>query len=158
MRKKVFLEISQNSQACNFIKKLWHRCFPVNFLKFLRKVFLTEHLRWLLLNIERIFWEFWKYLFWRTTASNCFWYQLIQYRKCSKLVGSTVSVYFLFFFSFTFLENLSALQYLKNFLFLYLISGQCSHDVFKGYKMRTLAGNVLVKQPLIYLATVSKIS
>ena len=42
--KKVFLEISQNSQgstsarlkACNFIKKrLWHRCFPVNFAKFL---------------------------------------------------------------------------------------------------------------------------
>ena len=52
----VFLEISQNSQentyarvsfliklrpeACNFIKKrLWHRCFPVNFVKFLRTPF-----------------------------------------------------------------------------------------------------------------------
>ena len=60
--KKVFLEIAQNSQentcardffliklkACNFIKKsLWHRCFPVNFAKFLRTPFLTEHLRWL---------------------------------------------------------------------------------------------------------------
>ena len=49
---KVFLGVSQNSQentrvrvsflinlqswACNFIKKkLWHRCFPVNFAKFL---------------------------------------------------------------------------------------------------------------------------
>ena len=54
--KNVFLEISQNSQentcvrdsflikfqaACNFIKKsLWHRCFPVNFEKFLRTPFL----------------------------------------------------------------------------------------------------------------------
>ena len=76
--KKVFLEISQNSQennrgqslscnkvagpACNFIKKetlarpstllkkrLWHRCFPVNFEKFLRTPFLIEHLWWLLL-------------------------------------------------------------------------------------------------------------
>ena len=64
--KKVFLEISQNSQentcarvsflkklqtmACNFIKKrLWHKCFPVNFAKFLRTPFLTEHLWWLLL-------------------------------------------------------------------------------------------------------------
>ena len=63
--KKVFLEISQNSQentcarvpfnkvaglAYNFIKKrLWRRCFPVNFAKFLRTPFLTEHLRWLLL-------------------------------------------------------------------------------------------------------------
>ena len=37
---KVFLEISQHSQAktetCNFInKRLWCRCFPVNFVKFL---------------------------------------------------------------------------------------------------------------------------
>ena len=28
-------------------KKLWHRYFPVNFAKFLRAPFLTEHLRWL---------------------------------------------------------------------------------------------------------------
>ena len=31
-------------------KRLWHRCFPVNFAKFLRTPFLAEHLRWLLLN------------------------------------------------------------------------------------------------------------
>ena len=31
-------------------KRLWHRCFPVNFAEFLRTPFLTEHLRWLLLN------------------------------------------------------------------------------------------------------------
>ena len=24
----------------------WHRCFPVNFAKFLRTLFLTEHLQW----------------------------------------------------------------------------------------------------------------
>ena len=29
-------------------KRLWHRCFPMNFAKFLRTPFLTEHLRWLL--------------------------------------------------------------------------------------------------------------
>ena len=64
--KKVFLAISQNSmeetcakasfsQACNFIKKKrpWHKCFPVNFVKFLRTPFLTEHLRWLLLVKRR---------------------------------------------------------------------------------------------------------
>ena len=57
---KVFLEISQNSQedtyagvffliklpaskpATLFKKRLWHRCFPVNFVKFLRTAFLTE--------------------------------------------------------------------------------------------------------------------
>ena len=36
-------------------KWLWHRYFPVNFAKFLRTTFLTEHLRWLLLNV--IFWR-----------------------------------------------------------------------------------------------------
>ena len=30
-------------------KRLWHRCFPVNFAKFLRIPFLAEHLQWLLL-------------------------------------------------------------------------------------------------------------
>ena len=30
-------------------KRLWQRCFPVNFAKFLGTAFLTEHLRWLLL-------------------------------------------------------------------------------------------------------------
>ena len=35
--------------ATFFKKRLWCRCFPVNFVKFLRTPFLTEHLRWLLL-------------------------------------------------------------------------------------------------------------
>ena len=30
-------------------KRLWHRCFLVNFAKFIRTYFLTEYLRWLLL-------------------------------------------------------------------------------------------------------------
>ena len=30
--------------------RLWHRCFPVNFVKFLRTPFFTEHLRWLLME------------------------------------------------------------------------------------------------------------
>ena len=35
-------------------KKLWHWCFPVNFAKFLRTPFFTEHLRWLLLFIANL--------------------------------------------------------------------------------------------------------
>ena len=50
--KKVFLEISQNSQG-DLYQNLWHRCFPVNFAKFLWIPFLTEHLRWLLLTCAR---------------------------------------------------------------------------------------------------------
>ena len=30
-------------------QRLWHRCFPMNFAKFLRTPFLTEHFWWLLL-------------------------------------------------------------------------------------------------------------
>ena len=64
--KKVFFEISQNSQenTCASVsfsirrpqpttlwkKKLCHRCFLVNFVKFLRTPFLIEHFWWLLPN------------------------------------------------------------------------------------------------------------
>ena len=41
-------------QRKTFLKKrLWHRCFSVNFAKFLRTTFLTEHLRWLLLRCKQ---------------------------------------------------------------------------------------------------------
>ena len=39
-------------KVCNF-KSLWHRCFPVNFAKFLRTLLFIEHLMWLLLEMER---------------------------------------------------------------------------------------------------------
>ena len=39
-------------------KRLWHRCFPMNFPKFLRTPFLTEHLRWLLLAISLTKYDF----------------------------------------------------------------------------------------------------
>ena len=65
--KNVFSEISQNSQentcarvsfliklqarSATVLKKgLWHRCFPVNFAKFLRTPFLQNTLRRLLLK------------------------------------------------------------------------------------------------------------
>ena len=74
----MFLEILQNLQEstcarASFLIKLqawglrpstllkrlfWHRDFPVNFAKFLRIPFLTEHLRWLLLARQ----GFWKSL------------------------------------------------------------------------------------------------
>ena len=74
--KKVFLDISQNSQENTCVKvsfliklqasglrpatllkkRLWRRCFPVNLAKFLRTTFLIEHLRWLLLTILKARW------------------------------------------------------------------------------------------------------
>ena len=38
--------------------RLWYSCFPVNFLKFLRIPYLTEHLRWLLLTFSKIHWKY----------------------------------------------------------------------------------------------------
>ena len=62
--KKSFLEIPQKFtgkrlyQSLFFNKiaglRLWHRCFPVNFAKFLRTLFLIEHVQWLLLNGNNI--------------------------------------------------------------------------------------------------------
>ena len=40
----------QRNSASLLKKRLWHRCFSVNFLKFLRTPFLTKHLGWLLLK------------------------------------------------------------------------------------------------------------
>ena len=55
--RKVFLKILQNSQEstctrASFLIMLqasgpWRKCFPVNFAKFSRTPFCTEHLRWL---------------------------------------------------------------------------------------------------------------
>ena len=43
-------------KVCNFIeKRLQHRCKTVEFAKFLRTSFFTEHLRWLLLVIQVTF-------------------------------------------------------------------------------------------------------
>ena len=68
--KKLRLEISQNSKentcarvsffnkvadltpATLLKKRLWHGCFPVNFVKFIRTPFYTEHLWWLLLILQ----------------------------------------------------------------------------------------------------------
>ena len=66
--KMVFLEILQNSQentcagvsfliklrARGLRKRLWHRCFPVNFAKFLRTPLIIEQLWWLLPYFYRI--------------------------------------------------------------------------------------------------------
>ena len=49
-----FNKVAGRSPAILLKKRLWHRCFPVNFVKFLRTPFLTEHLRWLLLYQEKL--------------------------------------------------------------------------------------------------------
>ena len=54
--KKVFLEILlfRLRPATLLKKRLWHRCLPVNFTRFLWTPFFTKHHRWLLLHLLRI--------------------------------------------------------------------------------------------------------
>ena len=45
-----FNKVGSLRPATSFKKRLWHKCFPVNFAKFLRTPFLKEHLWRLLLD------------------------------------------------------------------------------------------------------------
>ena len=47
-----FSEAAGLRPATLFKKRLWHRCLSVNFAKFLRTPFLTEHFWWLLLFLS----------------------------------------------------------------------------------------------------------
>ena len=81
-----FASIKKQSlgDACNFIKKKFrHRCFCVNFDKFLRTPFLIEHIWWLLLNILENLFPHFKFSHLRTSFVSklhldvklCFMYQ-----------------------------------------------------------------------------------
>ena len=47
-----FNKVADLRAATLLKKRLWHRCFPVNFAKFLRSPFVREQLWWLILNIS----------------------------------------------------------------------------------------------------------
>ena len=46
----LFSKVAGLRTATSLKKRLWHRWFPANFVKFLRTPFFTEHLCWQLLN------------------------------------------------------------------------------------------------------------
>ena len=48
MPESLYYQSCRPRLATLFKKRPWHRCFPVNFVKFGRTPFLTEHLCWLL--------------------------------------------------------------------------------------------------------------
>ena len=50
-----FHKVADHRPVTLLKRRFRHRCFPVNFAKFLRTFFLTEHLRSLLLNISTWF-------------------------------------------------------------------------------------------------------
>ena len=57
MRESLFL-VADPRPATLLKTRLWHSLFLINFGKFLSTPFLTEHLRWLLLELEERFQNF----------------------------------------------------------------------------------------------------
>ena len=57
MRESLFL-VADSRPATLLKTRLWDSFFLINFGKFLRTPFLTEHLRWLLLELEERFQNF----------------------------------------------------------------------------------------------------
>ena len=50
LSQSLFFNIVAGRRPATLLKKiLWHRCFPLNFVKFLRTPFYIEHFRWLCL-------------------------------------------------------------------------------------------------------------
>ena len=47
--------LQERGPATLLKKRLWHRCSLVNFAKFQRTLFITEHLWWLLLPFQPVF-------------------------------------------------------------------------------------------------------
>ena len=76
-------------------KRLWHWCFPVNFAKFLRLLFLAEHLRWPLLY-RWIFRNTWVWLRLKECVGR-FGALVIEFVFNLKLLSFSLSRYSIFF-------------------------------------------------------------
>ena len=89
----LFLIISRPQPVTLLKTRLWHRCFPVNFAKFQRTRFPTEHLRWLLLNCIR---------FVKCMYNYCIYLYLYAYKRTYFLLlkprNSVLSYFFLVWF------------------------------------------------------------
>ena len=53
MCQSLFFNKVAGAPAALLKKRFWHRCFPVNFAKFLRTPFFIEHLWWLLFQVGK---------------------------------------------------------------------------------------------------------
>ena len=79
-------------------RRLWHRSFPVNFVKFLRTPGFTEHLRWLLLSSPAsckmiseipILWKNWDRFYILFYSQPYF----VQYRGLFRNSSNTANIY-----------------------------------------------------------------
>ena len=86
-------------------KRRWHRCFPVNFVKFLRTPFLKNNSRWLLLYLV-------SYKKYRIVSEHFFW-KAIKYLSC-KLLQICVQLASIFLGARTVLYEM---RFIWNFVF-----------------------------------------
>ena len=134
----VFLEISQTLQENTCVKvsfsnkitgirpatllkiRLWHKCFPVNFAKFLRIPFITEHLWWLLLitvNISDVcFWFRFKGFKWFKSGISFSLKSLSLVLFSFPMLFLSFSVLFYFFLPLIILRILLSWKFIKMFL------------------------------------------
>ena len=94
MPEPLFNKVTGLSPATLFKKRLWHRCFPVNFAKFLRTPFFTEHLWWLLLkDLSGIhFRETYPWFWFLTTLTKTQFQNTLTYQNLFRL--NIFAVYF----------------------------------------------------------------
>ena len=85
-------------QASTLLKmRLWHRCFPVNFVKFLITSILTEHLWWLLIYVWWAWWWChwgwcnWIEYVWLKNLFPFFHFKIIFRSTCSKPSPVTIT-------------------------------------------------------------------
>ena len=118
-------------------KRLWHRCFPVNFAKFLKTSFLTEHLWWLLLSVS----DFDYQIQWRNNLTMAFVITFVQINTCILLC---FYLFLLVWSSFNHVDSTYYLFYcerlLPKFLFfksqmIYFI--RCKADVYLAMSLIT---------------------
>ena len=117
------LEVFTRKQLCESLslrpatllkKKLWHKCFPMNFVKFLRTPFYKEHLWWLLLlrvriNIENMFFSYHHHNI-KFSHHHYHYKYKIQFRTCFSGISGLQGVFWMTFESF-----LSLASYLLTF-------------------------------------------
>ena len=84
------------SNPTSYLKKrIWHKCFPVNFTKFLRTSFFTENLRYLLLIILQSKYSL-QVLVLQSTLYNLYWFITFTWKSSTKCSSSMICFIYIF--------------------------------------------------------------
>ena len=76
--------------------RLWHRCFPVNFVKVLRTPYFTEHLWWLLLTFRKIHWKYWCWSLFLIKMFSCKFCENFKNTWYAEYLQRTASIHYIY--------------------------------------------------------------